>query len=246
MILKGGAAVISGGDYESLEGTRRYRTPISRRMGARDISQSVSLYLPGRAPARRNPVAEEVLYVVRGSGACFVNGFRYELSSGTACYIPPGSHCQIENDTKSELEIVSVRCPEDDSEVVTETAERPEGITKPILTLQESARKSTPVGDRAFKLLASSDLGAERVTQFIGVIPTGRAPMHHHTYEEAIYILEGEGQLWTGGEGARFFAGSSIYLPRGVSHSLENTGKSNIKLLGVFHPSGSPAVSYDD
>jgi mannose-6-phosphate isomerase-like protein (cupin superfamily) len=246
MILEGGAAVIPGGDYESLEGVRRYRTPISRRMGARDIIQIVSLYLPGRAPARRNPIAEEVLYVVRGSGACFVNGFRYELSPGTACYVPPGSICQIENNTKSDLEIVSVRCPEDDNEIVTELLERPEGITKPILTIQETARKSTPVGDRTFKLLASQDLGAERVTQFIGVIPTGRAPMHHHTYEEAIYIIEGEGQLWSSSDSARFFAGSSIYLPRGISHSLENTGTSNIKLLGVFHPSGSPAVSYDD
>ncbi|HEY7913077.1 MAG TPA: cupin domain-containing protein [Blastocatellia bacterium] len=246
MILEGGAAVIPGGNYESLEGARRYRTPISRRMGARDISQTLSLYLPGHAPARRNPVAEEVLYVVRGSGACFINGFHYELSPGTACFVPPGSICQIETDAKSELEIVSVRCPEDDSEIVTESLERPEGITKPILTIQESARKSTPVGDRRFKLLAGQDLGAERVTQFIGVIPPGRAPVHHHTYEEAIYIIEGEGRLWAGGEGARFVAGSSIYLPRGVSHSLENTGQSNIKLLGVFHPSGSPAASYDD
>ena len=246
MKLEGGAAVITAGDYESAEGARRYRTPVSRQMGARDITQSVSIYSPGRAPARRNPSAEEVLYVVSGSGACIIEGFRYELSPGTACYIPPGNTCQIENDSQGELEIVSVRCPEDESEVVADSVERPEGSTKPILTIQESAQKASAVGDRTFKLLASQNLGAERVTQFIGVIPTGRAPMHHHTYEEAIYIIEGEGRLWVGGDAAHFSTGSSIYLPRGVSHSLENTGPADIKLLGVFHPSGSPAASYDD
>jgi len=40
--------------------------------------------------------------------------------------------------------------------------------------------------------------------------------------------------------------GSYLYLPRGVSHSLENTGDEDIRLLGAFHPSGSPAVRYDD
>jgi mannose-6-phosphate isomerase-like protein (cupin superfamily) len=70
--------------------------------------------------------------------------------------------------------------------------------------------------------------------------------MHHHTYEEAIYVVEGEGRVWSSQGSAAFKAGSSIYLPRGVSHSLENTGTANITVLGVFHPSGSPATRYDD
>src|SRR4029453_9071196 len=97
-------------------------------------------------------------------------------------------------------------------------------------------------GCRSFKLLVNQDIGAHRVTQFIGVIPPGRAPMHHHTYEEAMYILEGEGRVWTESGSAAFGRGASIYLPRGVSHSLENTGAVNVRLLGVFHPSGSPAT----
>lgn len=246
MIFEGGAAVIPAGDYDGVEGTRRYRTPVSRRMGARDIAQTVSAYSRGRAPARRNPAAEEVLYVVRGSGSCLVDGFRYELPAGTACYIPPGSLYQIENGSDDEIEVVGVRCPEGESKLAEGSLERPPESTKPILTVHESTQKPIPAGDRTFKLLAGRELGAERVTQFIGVIPPGRAPMHHHTYEEAIYIIEGEGRLWVGGDAARFSAGSSIYLPRGVSHSLENIGASDVRLLGVFHPSGSPAASYDD
>src|SRR5215211_2659719 len=247
MILSGGAALIAEGGPVEREGARRYRVPISRKMGARDIAQTISIYAEGPALARRNPEGEEVLYVVRGEGACYVDGYRYTVEPGTGIYIPPGSVYQIENTEAAELEIVSVCCPEDDKvEVGAETFTREPLDTKPLRTVRESDQKSIPTGDRTFKLLINQETGASRVTQFIGVIPPGRAAMHHHTYEEAIYILEGEGRLRTEEGSVDFNAGASIYLPRGVSHCLENSGSANIRLLGVFHPSGSPAARYTD
>src|SRR4051812_44126300 len=115
-ILHGGAAVISDEDYTHAEGARRYRVAISKAMGARDIAQTVSLYREGLSPARRNPTAEEVLFVASGDGACLIDGHRYQLAQGTAVYVPPASICQI--DSLGKLVIVSVRCPEDDSETV--------------------------------------------------------------------------------------------------------------------------------
>lgn len=246
--LAGGAAVIASGEFDKTECTRRYRVPISRAIGARDIAQTVSLYSAGLSNARRNPTGEEVLYVVRGEGACYVDGHRYELAAGAAVFIPPGSIYQIENaDSQSELEIVSVCCPEDEqAEIVAAPVTRNESDTKPIRVICEQEQKAIPTGNRVFKLLASQETGAKRVTQFVGVIPPGRAPMHHHTYEEAIYIIEGTGRLWTDEGSEEFEAGASIYLPRGLSHSLENTGSCDVRLLGVFHPSGSPAARYDD
>ena len=246
-ILSGGAAVVAASDHTKSEGARRYRVPISREMGARDIAQTISVYAKGHAPARRNPAGEEVLYVARGSGACIIDGYRYTLEQGTGVYIPPGSAYSIENADAMELEIVSVCCPEDDSaEVGIEIFTRELLDTKPLRTVRESDQKSIPTGDRTFKLLINHETGATRVTQFIGVIPPGRAPMHHHTYEEAIYILEGEGRVWTEEGSVEFNAGTSIYLPRGVTHCLENSGSRDIRLLGVFHPSGSPAARYDN
>jgi quercetin dioxygenase-like cupin family protein len=79
------------------------------------------------------------------------------------------------------------------------------------------------------------------VTQFIGLIPPGRAPMHSHTYDEVIYVVEGEGILHLGGEETPIAAGSCIHLPPLVEHCLENTGDDTMRVLGVFHPSGDPA-----
>lgn len=245
MILQGGAAVIEPEDYTQVEGARRFRVPVSRRMGARDIAQSVSIYSAGRAPVRRNREGEEVLYVVRGEGACYIDAQGYELEPGTGVFIPPGSVYQIENRSGAELEIVSVCCPEElaaETDLPREASKA--GVATPKLVVRERDRKAIPTGDRTFKLLINQDAGCRHVTQFIGVIPPGRAPMHHHTYEEAIYIIEGVGRLWTEAGGADFRPGASIYLPRGVAHSLENTGETNIRLLGVFHPSGSPAARY--
>jgi mannose-6-phosphate isomerase-like protein (cupin superfamily) len=250
-ILAGGAAVIERGELTEVEGTRRFRVPISKAIGARDIAQYVSRYGEGLSLSRRNPAAEEVVYVVSGSGVCYIDGYSYSLDPGTAVYIPPGSAYQFENlDERGrgveDLEIISVRCPEDDAEVGITTVIRAQQDTKPFRTVREENQEAIPAGDRTFKYLVNQDLGAARVTQFIGVIPTGRAPMHHHTYEEAIYVIEGEGCVHTEDGDATFKAGSSIYLPRGVRHSVENTGSTNIRVLGVFHPSGSPAAAYTD
>lgn len=251
-ISSDGVAVIGAGELTQREGSRRYRMPISRAMGARDIAQYISSYSEGVSSARRNPVGEEVIYVIKGSGTCYIDGYSYSIEPGTAIYVPPGSVYQIENlDERGrgvpDIETVSVCCPEDEAvQVGIAPIARAPRDTRPFRTVRESDREVILTGDRSFRLLVNQDLGARRVTQFLGVIPPGRAPMHHHAYEEAIYIIEGEGRVWTKDTSVQFKSGSSIYLPRGVSHCLENTGAGNIRLLGVFHPSGSPAVRYDD
>jgi len=79
------------------------------------------------------------------------------------------------------------------------------------------------------------------MTQFTGIIPTGRAPLHAHPHEEAVYILEGEGRLWIGEEPVgELRPGSVVFFPIGVRHTLETTGAANMKVLGAFSPAGSP------
>ena len=80
----------------------------------------------------------------------------------------------------------------------------------------------------------------------MGFIPKSEAPPHYHTYEEAIYIVEGRGVMWADGKEAPVARGACIYLPRQVRHSMRNFEDEPIRLLGVFHPSGSPAARYDD
>ena len=59
------------------------------------------------------------------------------------------------------------------------------------------------------------------VTQFVGTIPPGRAPLHSHVYDEVIYVVDGEGTLHTEGLDEPVAAGSCIHLPPFLLHSLD-------------------------
>jgi mannose-6-phosphate isomerase-like protein (cupin superfamily) len=94
-------------------------------------------------------------------------------------------------------------------------------------------------GDREFRVLLSEGL---TFTQFAGLIPPGRAPEHHHTYDEVVHVLAGRGVVHLSGTATEIGPGTSIYLPPYQPHCLENTGSDPLEVLGVFHPAGSPAA----
>jgi mannose-6-phosphate isomerase-like protein (cupin superfamily) len=254
-VLSGGCRVYAPEDGEvTTRGNWTARAIISRQSGARLITQTVDEYMVGESPTRVNPTSEEAMYVASGVGQCRVDGHAYPLRPGTAVFVPPGASCSVENRGPDALRIVSVCCPEDPGRHIVDRpiADRGpggRGVASPRLAVQEDERDLLrATGDREFRLLVDPDVGSRQVTQFVGWVATSKAPFHHHTYEEAIFILEGRGLFHIKGQStaAEFGPGTSIYLPAGVVHCLENPGPSPVRLLGVFHPSGSPAAAYDD
>ena len=249
-ILAGGCRVYSADDGRSaVHGTWSARTLMERTTGARLITQAINEYRPGAAPPVRNSKAEEVLYVVSGHGTCRLGGYDYPLASGTALFIPPRTWYAIDNPGPEPLRTVSACCPEDPSREIGGAEITSERGSPPVRTVRESEREEIRAGkDRVFRYLAYTDIGCRTVTQFVGWIPESKAPFHHHTYEEGIYILDGQGLLHIQGESSPtpFGAGMSIYFPAGVVHCLENPGPQPIRVLGVFHPSGSPGVAYEE
>jgi quercetin dioxygenase-like cupin family protein len=98
--------------------------------------------------------------------------------------------------------------------------------------------------DREFRIVADPDSGLRSATHFVGYIPTARAPEHFHTYDEVIWVLDGEGLFHAGGASERLTAGSCIQLPARTVHCLENTGAEVMRVVAVFRPAGSPAAAY--
>jgi mannose-6-phosphate isomerase-like protein (cupin superfamily) len=230
----------------STRGNWTARTVISQSTGAQRITQTVSDYAPGVSPAVVNPGAEEVLYVATGVGRCRLNGFEYPLRAGTAIFVPPGVVYDMENTDTKTLRVVSSCCPEDPRRHIVDDLSPAQSGQPPHLLVHEDLREDIRAGqDRLFRYLVYTDLGCKQITQFAGWIPPSKAPVHHHTYEESIFILEGRGIVHTDDESYEFSAGSSIYFPIGVRHCVENPGTSTIKLLGAFYPSGSPGEAYE-
>jgi mannose-6-phosphate isomerase-like protein (cupin superfamily) len=246
-ILTGGCRVYSAADGQfSTFSNWTARTVISQNSGAERITQTVSDYAPGISPAVVNPGAEEVLYVASGEGKCGINGFAYPLSTGAAIFVPPGAVYNIDNTGAETIRLVSSCCPEDPRRHIVDGPLPAGSGAPPRLVVYEDHREDIRAGeDRLFRYLVHKDLGCKQITQFAGWIPPGKAPVHYHTYEESIFILEGRGIVHTGDESCEFEAGSSIYFPIGVRHCVENPGTSTIKLLGAFYPSGSPGEAYE-
>jgi quercetin dioxygenase-like cupin family protein len=171
--------------------------------------------------------ADEVLYVLEGEGRIEIGGEQHELRPGVAVFAARGTSWSANG---ARAVSVLVHDPEPSS-------------GHAVLDLGEAERGSATAG-RQFVLGATPEVGCASVTQFVGLVPPGRAPDHFHTYDEVITVLEGEGVFHTGGEETPLGPGSVVLLPARQVHCLENTGDSELRLLGVFRPAGSPAEAY--
>jgi quercetin dioxygenase-like cupin family protein len=158
--------------------------------------------------------ADELLYVLD----------EHELRAGVAVLAPAGTTWSAEGSARA----VSV------------LVHRPEAPADPAVVDLGTVDRGTATAGREFVLCPP----CASATQFIGLIPRGRAPDHYHLYDEVIYVLEGEGYLEIGGRQAPIRAGTCIHLPRTLVHCLANTGESEMRVLGVFRPAGSPAEAY--
>ena len=249
-VLAGGCRVYSADDGAvTSRGTWTSRSVMSRSTGAPLITQTINDYKTGISPATLNPTGEEVHYVVAGAGVCHIDGYRYDVRPGAALFVPPGAAYHVENPGPGALRIISACCPEDAERQIMDTLPVAKSGVAPHRMVQEADREPMRAGrDREFRLLVNTDVGCKQVTQFIGWIPASKAPFHRHMYEEGICVLEGRAILHIKGEPSEpeLGPGSGVYFPVGVVHCVENPGPDPIRLLGVFHPSGSPAAAYED
>ena len=169
---------------------------------------------------------------------------------GTGVWLPPGTSYSLAAAGPGPLRLDSVLLP------ASAPGAEPDGTgpnsTEPASTgpastggplLADLAEQPAEItGDREFRVLFAPGQGCAAATQFVGEIPPGRAPFHSHTYDEVVLILAGEGVLHVGDEDRPLSPGSCLHLAPGTPHCLENTGQATLRVLGVFHPGGSPAA----
>lgn len=239
-------------------GTLLIWNQVDRSTGAKAISLRILRFGVGLSPALRNQESDEVLYVLEDLEdpsrpkrcTVFIDGRPHRVQAQTGIYLRPGQALMVDNPGPDAVCFVSSRCPDSDLDGVVPLrslelvfTDLPGPETSPIVRLAD--QRETPTGDRWYRVLVDREIGSEQVTQFVGSIPPGRAPDHFHEYEEVLFILRGEGRMWTGDASTPIGPGDCIYLPRGQVHCVENTGYGELRLLGVFYPAGSPAIRYE-
>ena len=212
--------------------TAEVRTVIDASCGCERLEQRVIRFAPGRSEKRVNDGRQEVLFVVSGRGTLHLDGDRHELEANTGAFLIPGERYAVENPGPEELLAVSVTAPESGHGI---------GANRRV-TVRYADQPALPASpNREFRYLVNQDAGCLDVTQFVGLIPPSKAPLHSHTYDEVVYVIEGEGVYHIGDDEIPMGPGTCIHLPPLVMHCLENSGAADMRVLGVFHPSGDPA-----
>jgi mannose-6-phosphate isomerase-like protein (cupin superfamily) len=199
---------------------------------AEHLQQRVLRFAQGRSRDRTAESRHELLYVVAGSGELELEGERHRLAPGTGAFVAPGETWAIDNPGPEELLVVAVSA----------TAELAvDGVRRRKIIRFDDQPEHTASVERTFRYLVNEDAGCLDVTQFIGIVQPSKAPFHSHPYEELGYIVKGEGVAHVAGASVPLRPGSCFHLPPEKVHCIENVGPEPMHILGVFHPSDSPA-----
>jgi mannose-6-phosphate isomerase-like protein (cupin superfamily) len=206
------------------------------------LEQTVLECAPHTRTTRATGEAEEVLFVVAGRGELRLeSGERHALEPETGINLGPGHAYELHNETSDPLRTVCVRVRAPDTP---DTPDTQDGGARTVVRRLADQEAQSATSDRSYRIVADPDTGLRSATHFVGYVPTERAPDHFHTYDEVIYVLDGEGAFHANGEDTPLTAGSTIELPARTVHCLENTGQDVMRLVAVFRPAGSPAAAY--
>jgi quercetin dioxygenase-like cupin family protein len=212
--------------------TASVRLTFDSTTGCERLEQRVIHFAPGRSGDRRVGDRQEVLYVLAGDGILHLDGEAHSLQAKTGVFIAPGETYAVENVGPDALRIVSVTAPDDG---VREREQR-----RVTVRLDDQPELEASV-ERSFRYLVNEDAGCFDITQFLGIVQPSKAPFHSHSYDEVGYVVQGEGVAHVAGRSIPLRAGSCFHLPPDEVHCIENSGSGPMEILGVFHPSGSPA-----
>ena len=239
--MRPSVAVIDSGEVEPrvnpLTGLT-VRPTLGTQTGFDALEQAVLELGPGRSREIAIGPVEETLFVLAGQGSVHLAGEVHELEPEVGLYLPPGSTFALENPGPETLALIAVRVPSP------EPAEQTAAPSEPAVCRLGDQDLEQATTDREFRIVADPDRGLRSATHFVGYIPTARAPDHFHTYDEVIYVIDGEGVMHAGDFEQRLSPGACIQLPARTVHCLENTGTEPMRVVAVFRPAGSPAAAY--
>lgn len=69
----------------------------------------------------------------------------------------------------------------------------------------------------------------------------GQVPWHNQEQEEVYVVIDGTAEMCLGDERRVLSSGQAAYIPSGVFHQMTNLGKSPLKMLYCYGPSGEVA-----
>jgi quercetin dioxygenase-like cupin family protein len=178
---------------------------------------------------------DSLLYVDRGAGQLSIGDESATVRARSAGLVPAGGTAELSATEDLEAIVATVAGDTD--------LHAPIGRADLVASLDDGGAEDA-TGARSFQILFGPHNGSTRATLFAGYIPPGKSPWHYHLYDEIVWVPEGPGRLHLEGRSDELGPGASFRLrPRQV-HIVENAGESEMTIIGIFTPAGSPSAAY--
>lgn len=112
-----------------------------------------------------------------------------------------------------------------------------------IVNRQRTKVLRTPHGSEIRPLIDRTTSTIELCSLAEEVLPVGASVGRHHHVEteEIYYVLRGAGRMTVGAETRDVTTGDAVFIPRGATHTLQNTGIEEMTILLVCGPAYSIA-----
>jgi quercetin dioxygenase-like cupin family protein len=205
-------------------------------LGDSAIALRTSRVDEGSSLALGAPEDDVLVYVAAGAGLLSVRDAAAPVRTRSAGLVLAGEEASIRAAEALDLVVVSIGLD----------AERhaPMGRRELAASLDD-ADAGQATGARSFQILFGPTNGSTRATLFAGFVPPGKAPWHYHLYDEIVWVPEGPGRLHRQESVEELGPGAAFRLrPREV-HIVENASPaSDLMIIGVFTPAGSPSAAY--
>jgi mannose-6-phosphate isomerase-like protein (cupin superfamily) len=122
------------------------------------------------------------------------------------------------------------------------------------MTVEQRARlrhqeeiEALPLQGARLQQLVDRDLGAEHVMSYrLTVDPKASASHSHAGVEEALYVVQGLGEIRVETSSYPVRRGQAVFVPAGAEHSYRNSGVERLIIVGALAPpvaSADPAVA---
>jgi len=202
---------------------------------------SISEFAPGsKHDVHRHPFAEQVTFVLSGSGTHLRDEGGVEQSTWQAVYIPPNEWHGFANDTNEPTTIVAfyggVSSPKDAGFVIYEG-----GSASASETAAEAKLRSFPGAPLARSTVGSSSI----CLNLLELTPGQSIPLHRHRgTEEFVFVLSGNGTCDHLAGSHPLQPGDVVYLPPDEWHGFTSGEGEGMKVLhGYF---GTSDYEHDD
>jgi mannose-6-phosphate isomerase-like protein (cupin superfamily) len=164
---------------------------------------------------------DEAVYVLDGELALQLGEDPLHAGPGALTFAPAGVRCTWANPGGADARYLVVRTP------------------GTVDSSRAPARAFEPVPGGIKVLLRSGD-SAGKLAVMDNLVPAGTAgpPLHHHDFDEAFYIIEGELTFQLGEEIFTRGPGELAFARRGAHHTFANPSDAEARMVLICTPAG--------